>query len=89
VVTDPAVARGIGLFDIYHNIWASIEREKVLMHCGNTTFIYHEEFNKYMKVEGATAKDAFDYLVELGARKSLLEKKNIHINYLKKGSRAS
>ena len=50
------------------------------MHCGNTTFIYHDKFSKYMKVEGATSEDVFDYLFDLGAGKFLLEngKKYLH-----------
>jgi len=39
------------------------------MHCGNTTFVYHSEFSKYMKVEGATSEDVFDYLFDVGAGK--------------------
>ena len=41
------------------------------MDCENTIFIYHEEFSKYMKVEGATLEDVFDYLFDLGAGKFL------------------
>jgi len=48
VVTDPTLTRAIGFFNIYYQMWESIERGKILMHCGNTTFIYHEEFSKYM-----------------------------------------
>jgi len=44
-------------------MWESIERGNILMYCGKTTFIYHEEFSKYMKVEGATSEDIFDYLL--------------------------
>jgi len=62
VVTDPALARAIGFFNIYHIMWESIEREKMLMLCGNTTFIYHDDFSKYMKVDGVTSEDVFDYL---------------------------
>ena len=29
------------------------------MHCGNTTFVCHSEFSKYIKVEGATEEDVF------------------------------
>jgi len=35
------------------------------MDCGNTTFAYHNRFNKYMKVEGASLEDAFDYLFDV------------------------
>ena len=39
-----------------------------------------------MKVEGATSKDVFDYLFDIGAEKFLSEKKrNIFMNYLKDG----
>jgi len=52
------------------------------MHCENTTFAYHNEFSEYMKIEGATSEDAFDYLFDVGARKFLSKKgKNIFLNY--------
>ena len=44
------------------------------MHYGNTTFTYHNEFNKYIKVERATSEDVFDYLFDVRARKFILEK---------------
>jgi len=37
LVTDPALSRAIGLFNIYHQCWALIEQEKTIMHCENTT----------------------------------------------------
>jgi len=37
VVTDPALAGAIGFLNIYHQMWESIEREKIFMHCENTT----------------------------------------------------
>jgi len=52
------------------------------MHCGNTTFVYHKEFNKYMKVEGATLEDVFDYLFDLGAGKFLSEKEKKYLHEL-------
>jgi len=52
------------------------------MHCGNTTFVYHEEFSKYMKVEGATSEDVFYYLVDLGAEKFLSEKEQKYLHEL-------
>ena len=56
------------------------------MHCENTTFIYHDEFSKYMKVDGATSEDVFNYLFDLGAGKFLSEKeRNIYMNCLKNG----
>ena len=44
------------------------------MHYGNTTFAYHNEFSEYMKVEGATSEDIFDFLFDVGAGKFLSEK---------------
>jgi len=82
VVTDPALARGIGFFNIYHLIWESIEQGKILMHCGNTTFIYHDEASKYMKVEGVTSEDIFDYLFNLGAENFLSEKEKKYVHEL-------
>ena len=41
------------------------------MHCGNTTFVYSNEFNDYMKVDGAESEDIFDYLIDIGAEKFL------------------
>jgi len=52
----------------------SIERGKILMYFGSTTFIYHDEFSKYMKVEGVELEDIFDYLFNLGVAKFLSEK---------------
>ena len=51
------------------------------MHCGNTIFVYHDEFSKYMKVDGATLEDVFDYAFDLGAGKFLSEKgkKYLHV----------
>jgi len=82
VVTDPALARAIGFFNIYHVMWESIERGKILVHCGNTTFIYHNDFSKYMKVDGAMSEDVFDYLFDLGARKFLSEKEKKYLHEL-------
>jgi len=50
------------------------------MHCGNTIFVYHDEFSKYMKVDGATLEDVFDYLFNLGTKKF---ERNICMNYLR------
>ena len=44
------------------------------MHSENTTFTYHNDFSKYMKVEGAIIEDVFDYRFDVGAEKFLLEK---------------
>ena len=56
------------------------------MHYGNTTFIYQKEFNKYMKIEGATFEEIFDYLFDSGAEKIYQKKKrHIYISYLNNG----
>jgi len=52
------------------------------MHCGNITFIYHEEFNKYMKINGAMSEDIFDYLFNMRVEKFLLEKEKKHLHQL-------
>jgi len=31
------------------------------MYCGNTNFIYHEEFSKYMKRDGGMLEDIFGF----------------------------
>ena len=49
------------------------------MHCENTTFAYHNEFNEYMKLEGATSEDIFDYFFDVGAGKFLLGKKKKYL----------
>ena len=51
IVPDPALARALGFYNICHQSWGFIERGKTSMHCGNTTFAYHNEFNEHMKVE--------------------------------------
>ena len=43
------------------------------MHCRNTTFAYHNEFNEYATIERATSEDVFDYLFDIGAEKFLLK----------------
>ena len=52
-----------------------------------TTFVYHNDFNKYMKVKRATSEYVFDYLFAIELEKFLLERKerNIFMNYLKDG----
>jgi len=45
--------------------------KKILMRYRTTTFIYHAEFSKYMKVDGATSEDVFDYLFDLRVGKFL------------------
>jgi len=73
IAADPALARAIGFFNIYHQCWALIEKGKTLMHGGNTTFTYSNEFNDYMKVDSAESEDIFDYLFDIGAGKFLSE----------------
>jgi len=73
IVTDPALTRAIGFFNIYHQCWALIEKGKTLMHCGNTTFAYSNKFKDYMEVDGVESKNIFDYLFDVGAGKFLLE----------------
>jgi len=55
------------------------EQGKILIHCENTTLIYHEEFNNYMKVDGAMSEDIF--LENFYQKKE----RNIYMNYLKNG----
>jgi len=43
------------------------------MRCKNTTFIYHNDLNKNMKVEGAISKNIFDYLFDVRAENFLSE----------------
>jgi len=75
LVTDPALARAVEFFNIYHQCRALIEQEKKLMHCRNTTFVYDNEFKKYMKMVGAVSEDIFDYLFDVGAGKFLIRKR--------------
>ena len=83
---DSTLAKAIDFFNVYHQMWALIEQVVILMHCRNTTFAYHNEFSKYIKVEEVASKDVFNYLFDVGAGKSLSEKrKNISMNYLKNG----
>jgi len=44
------------------------------MHCINTTFAYHSQFNEHMKVEVATSENVFDYFFDVEVRKFLSEK---------------
>jgi len=52
-------------------MWESIEGGKVLMHRENTTFICHSDFSKYMKSEGATSKNIYNYLFDIRGGKFL------------------
>ena len=55
-------------------MWTLIEQGRTLMHWKNTTFVYHNEFSKYIKVEGVILDDVVDYLFDVGVGKSLSEK---------------
>ena len=59
----------------------SIDQGKVLRHCENTTFIYHDDFSKYMNIEGATSKDVFDSL-RFGSWKIISEKEKKYLHKL-------
>ena len=48
----------------------------MLMHYENTIFVYHNDFSKYITVEGTTSKGVFDYLFNAGAEKFLSAKAN-------------
>jgi len=52
------------------------------MHCENNTFIYHNEFHKYMNVKRAASEDVFDYLFDVGGEKFLLEKEKRYLHEL-------
>jgi len=63
-----------------------IEQEKILMSFEKTTFIYHDELNKYMKVEGVTSEDIFDYLFDIGVLYFCQKnKRNIYTIYSRNG----
>jgi len=82
VVTDSTLTKAIGFFNIYHVTWESIERGKILMNCGNTTLIYHDDFSNYMKVDGAMSENVFDYLLDLRVGKFLSEKEKKYLHEL-------
>ena len=63
-------------------MFALIELERPLIHCGNTTFVYHDDLSKHMKVEIATSKGVFDYLFDIGAEKFLSEKGKKYLHEL-------
>ena len=52
---------------------ALIEKGKTLMHYENTTFVYSNKFNDYMKVDGTESEDILDYLSDIRAGKFLSE----------------
>jgi len=60
-------------------MWALIEQGVMLIHCRNTTFVYHNQFSKYMKVEGTTLEYVFDYLFDIRIRKFLSEKRKKYL----------
>jgi len=37
------------------------------MYYGDATFIYHSDLSKYMKAEGATLENIFDYFFDVEA----------------------
>ena len=63
-------------------MWALIEQEVIITHCRNTSFAYHNEFSKYMKIEGVTSDDIFYYLFDVGARNFLSKKEKKYLNEL-------
>jgi len=84
LASDPILAMAIGFYNIYRQIWAMIKWRKILMHCKNTNFIYHVEFNKYMKIDKATLEGVFDCFFDIAAEKFLSEKeRNIYMIYLR------
>ena len=86
IVPDPALARALGFYNIYHQNWALIEQEKILMHCENTTFTYDNEFKEYMMVEGASQKISLIISLMLELENSCQKNEtNIFMNYLKNG----
>jgi len=49
-------------------------------------FASHNELNEYMKVDGATSEDVFEYLFDVGAKKFLSKKEiNNSLKYLRSG----
>jgi len=64
-VTDATLARAVGFYNIYHQTWALIEQEKMIIHFENATFTYHNKFKEHMKVEGAVSEDIFNYLFDV------------------------
>jgi len=61
------------------------------MHCGNITFIFHNKFSKYMKVERAMSEVVFNFLFNVGSEKLLSEKEKKISTWFswKMGSKAS
>jgi len=62
-------------------MWTMTEWGKVLMRWQNTTFIYHDEFNKYTKVEGTTLEELCLSLV-VWVEKFLSEKEKRYLHEL-------
>ena len=63
-------------------MWPLIKQGKTLIHCRNTTFVYHNDCNKYIKVEETASEDVFDYLFDIGAGKFLSEKEKKYLHEL-------
>jgi len=51
----------------------------MLMHCGNITFTYDNEFKEYIKVEWAVSEDILDHPFDVGAGKFLSEKEKKYL----------
>ena len=58
-------------------MWVFIEQEKNTNALWNHIFIYHSDFNKYIKVEGANLENIFNYLFDIGVKKFLSKRKEI------------
>jgi len=54
----------------------------MLMHYENITFIYHDEFNKYMKVEWTTLEGIFDCLFDIRVEIFFMGNKEISTQYI-------
>ena len=65
LITDSALVRAIGFFNIYHQCWTLIEQGTTLMHCGNTAFAYDNKFKDYMKMDKVVSEDIFDCLFDV------------------------
>ena len=87
LLTDPALSRAIDFFNIYHEMWALIEQRCNDNALQNTTFTYHNEFSKYIKIQGEPQKMSLIIYLMLELESSYQKKKrNISMNYLKNGT---
>jgi len=82
LVSDPTLARAIDFYNIYHQMCVLIEQGRIIIYYRNTSFIYHNEFSKYIKVEWASSKDVFDYVFDVGVGKFLSEKGKKYLHEL-------